>query len=133
VRATALQSLAAAVAGLALSHTISRAIFTGFITSRIGFFRTPKMADAPALVRALADAREELLLMSALWLAAFAILAVQGWDMLDLKIWAVMLLVQSIPYAAAGIVSLISALPRLPARLVGEMGELDEPGLSPRS
>ncbi len=131
VKATALQSLAAAIAGLALSHTISRAIFTGLLTSRVGFFRTPKMADAPALVRAVADAREELMMMGALWLAAYTTLAVQGWDMLDIKIWALMLMVQSIPYAAAGLMSLISALPRLPARLVGEMGEMDEHGFTP--
>jgi hypothetical protein len=37
-----------------------------------------------------------------------------------------MLLVQSIPYAAAVIMSLVSAMPRLSARWVGTMGELED-------
>lgn len=131
VRATARQSLAAALAGLALSHTISHAIITGFITKGVGFFRTPKMENPPALIRAFMDAREELLMMTALLLAAVAVQIAQPWGMLDMKIWSVMLVVQSIPYFAAGLVSLTSALPNLPASLVGTMGELDEPGMIP--
>jgi exo-beta-1,3-glucanase (GH17 family)/cellulose synthase/poly-beta-1,6-N-acetylglucosamine synthase-like glycosyltransferase len=132
VRATIRQSLAAAIAGLSLSHTIARAILTGFVNSGIGFFRTPKMANAPALLRAASDAREELLLLLGLWVAAWGVLEVQGRDMLDIKVWALMLVVQSIPYAASGMMSLISALPRLPARLVGIMGELQEELPTPR-
>jgi exo-beta-1,3-glucanase (GH17 family)/cellulose synthase/poly-beta-1,6-N-acetylglucosamine synthase-like glycosyltransferase len=62
VTATLRQSLAAGLAGLALSHTIARAMFGGLVTGKLGFFRTPKMAEAPAVIRALADAREEALL-----------------------------------------------------------------------
>ena len=39
---------------------------------------------------------------------------------------AVMLLLQSVPYAAALIVSIISALPRLPATWIGETGSMSE-------
>lgn len=35
----------AALAGLALSHTIAKAVLYGFFTSSIPFFRTPKNAD----------------------------------------------------------------------------------------
>jgi hypothetical protein len=113
------QSLGAACAGLALSHTIARAIMTGLVNSRIGFFRTPKLASRSALLESLLHSREELLLMSALWLGAYGVMAIQGGDMPDVTLWAVMLLVQSTPYAAAVLMSLIGALPQLPARLVG--------------
>ncbi len=126
VRATVQQSLGAALAGLALSHTIARAMLTGLLTRKIGFFRTPKMADAPAVLRALADAREEALLFVALWLGAWSVLRVQDENILDVRIWSVVLVVQSLPYAAAVLLSLISALRNLPARLVGVMSPIDQ-------
>ncbi|MGB5833877.1 MAG: glycosyltransferase [Thiohalocapsa sp.] len=124
VAATWRQSLAAGVAGLALSHTISRAMFTGLFSDGLGFFRTPKLANAPTLVRVLADAREEVLLMLAFWLGAFAVLQREDSFMADVQVWAAVLLVQSVPYAASLIVSLISAMPRLPASLVGPLDEM---------
>ena len=119
------QSLAAGIAGLALSHVIARAMVTGFVTRKIGFFRTPKGAPANALWRAIGDAREELLFLTALALAAAALLQLRpDAEMLDIRIWTVVLAVQAIPYAAAVLVSLISGLPRLPASVVGSMGQL---------
>ena len=51
VAATVRQSIAAALAGLALSHTIARAILSGMFSSKLGFFRTPKQADHHGLLR----------------------------------------------------------------------------------
>jgi exo-beta-1,3-glucanase (GH17 family)/cellulose synthase/poly-beta-1,6-N-acetylglucosamine synthase-like glycosyltransferase len=124
VQASLRQSLAAGLAGLAVSHVIARAMLTGFITRKIGFFRTPKQAAAHGPLQALMDAREELLFLAALALGAFAVGLREDGDMLDVRVWAVMLLVQCIPYAAAVLVSLISAIPRLPGRLVGPMQRL---------
>ncbi len=124
VTATRLQSLAAGLAGLALSHTIARAMLTGFITRRIGFFRTPKNAQANAIVKALGDAREELLFVIALVLAIIGVMMRKDSDMLDVRIWASVLAIQAVPYAASVIVSLISGLPKLPAKLVGVMAPL---------
>ena len=126
VRATARQSVGAALAGLALSHTIARAMLTGLFTRKIGFFRTPKMANAPALLRALADASEEGLLCVAMWLGAWSALHVQDATILDVRIWSLVLVVQSLPYVAAVLLSLISALRKLPARLVGVMSPIQE-------
>jgi len=124
VAATLRQSLAAGIAGLALSHTVARAVWTGFATRRLGFFRTPKLAQAPALIRAVADVREELLFLVALWLAAAFVLMREDAYMLDVRVWATVLLVQSVSYLATILVSLISAGRTLPAGLVGAMGEI---------
>ena len=130
VQAGLRQSLAAGLAGLALSHVIARAMLTGFVTRKIGFFRTPKHADVHGLWRALLDAREELLFLVAMLLAAVAVTLRDDGDMLDIRVWMAMLLVQAVPYAAAVLVSLISAAPRLPSNLVGGMERLRHPGTS---
>ncbi len=121
VDATLRQSLAAALAGLALSHTISRAMLAGMFSDKLGFYRTPKLAQAPALILALADAREEGLFVIAFWFGAA--LVTQRYDayQLDLHIWVAVLLVQSIPYLASVLVSLVSAMQWLPASLIGVM------------
>lgn len=126
VAATLRQSLAAGLAGLALSHTIARAMLAGFVTPGIGFFRTPKKATTSALSRALLDAREEMLFLVALVLGAIGVLLRPDGDMLDNRIWALVLGVQGIPYAAALLVAFISAIPRLPAGIVGPMGNMSD-------
>jgi exo-beta-1,3-glucanase (GH17 family)/cellulose synthase/poly-beta-1,6-N-acetylglucosamine synthase-like glycosyltransferase len=115
---TARQTLAAALAGLALSHTIARAMWLGLVTRDKPFLRTPKMERASAVSRALGAAREECMMMIALWLAAAAIAFQHGSDTLDLLLWTIVLLVQSIPYLAALLVSMVSAFPGLRAELV---------------
>jgi len=124
VAATFRQSIAAALAGLALSHAIALAMLTGFVTKKIGFFRTPKMATANTVLKAFADARQETILLVALLAAAVGVISVQGREMLDVKVWAAVLVVQAIPYAASLLLSLISAFPKLPASMVGPMGEM---------
>ncbi|EGV16539.1 glycosyltransferase family 2 protein [Thiocapsa marina] len=121
VTATLRQSFAAGLAGLALSHTIARAVFGGLSSGGLGFFRTPKLAQAPAFIRALADAREEGLFVIAFWLAAGLVMLRDDAYMLDVRVWVAVLIVQSIPYLAAVVVSLISAATTLPASLVGPM------------
>ncbi len=125
VTATLRQSLAAGLAGLALSHTISRAMFGGLVTGKLGFFRTPKMAEAPAVIRALADAREEALFAFAFLLAGALVMLREDAYMLDVRIWVAVLVVQSIPYLASVLVSLTSAWQKLPASLVGVMSVMD--------
>ena len=114
------QTLAAALAGLALSHTIGIAVMKGLFTSNEPFFRTPKRAEPHALFRALASAREESLLMVTLWLAAWGLIRIPRGEIgsPDLSMWIAVLLIQSIPYAASLLVSLISAFP-IPASVLG--------------
>ena len=67
------QTVAAAVAGLALTHTIGRAVVKGLFTRSEPFFRTPKDGESARLLHALAAAREESLMMLGLWLAAWGV------------------------------------------------------------
>jgi len=126
VNANTVQTIAAALAGLGLTHTIGLAILTGFFVRSKPFFRTPKQAHKHAVFKALNAAREEALLFFALCLASFAIINAFGTETLDLLIWSIMLLFQSVPYAAAVIVSIISAIPALPASWIGETGSMQQ-------
>ena len=134
VGATPRQTLAAAFAGLALSHTIGGAVLAGLFTHDQPFFRTPKRAHAHALLQALLDCREEALIMLGLWLAAFGsyyaaaeVMRDQGVSagMRDQGVWTLVLLIQSVPYFAAVLVSLVSAFPALPASWIGRAEDMD--------
>src|SRR5579862_3457964 len=119
------QTIAAAIAGLALTHTIGTAAVKGLVTRSEPFFRTPKYGATSGVLRALAAAREETLMMCGLMLSAWAVAhfsPTEGQDRFawgpDRLAWIVVLLVQAIPHASSLIVSLVSAFP-LPARLLG--------------
>ncbi|MFT8230569.1 glycosyltransferase [Pseudomonas guariconensis] len=105
-------AFAAALAGLALSHTIAKAVLYGFFTSSMPFFRTPKNADSHGLLVAISEAREELFIMLLLWGAALGIYLVQGLPGADMRFWVAMLLVQSLLYLAALVMAMLSSLPK---------------------
>ncbi|MEB0204137.1 glycosyltransferase [Pseudomonas sp. CCC3.1] len=105
-------AFAAALAGLALSHTIAKAVLYGFFTTSIPFFRTPKNADNHGFWVAISEAREEVFIMLLLWGAALGIFVVHGLPSNDMRFWVVMLLVQSLPYLAALIMAFTSSLPK---------------------
>jgi hypothetical protein len=127
VGATFTQTVAAAIAGLGLSHTVGSAMLSGFVNRQRPFFRTPKRTSRHAWLQSLAAAREEAVLMFGLWIAAYAVSSIPDMDgdlpgligSPDLTVWVTVLLVQSIPYAATVIVSLVSSL-RLPGHWIGE-------------
>ncbi len=118
VKATLTQTMASALAGLALSHTIAKAIMYGLVTNSLPFFRTPKIVKGRKFWHALQSAREEGLIGLALLLAVHGIIMQQGSETPDVLVWVIVLLVQSIPYLAAVIVSIISAFAPLPAKLI---------------
>ena len=118
VGANVRQTIAAAVAGLALAHTIGLATIKGMLTRSEPFFRTPKNASRQALWQAFGAAREETLMLVALVLAAFGVSQIPVTSGPDLTTWMVVLLIQAVPYACSLLVSLASAL-ALPAWLVG--------------
>ncbi|MBE0438963.1 MAG: glycosyltransferase [Gammaproteobacteria bacterium] len=112
------ETIAAAFAGLALSHTIAKAMWLGIFTTGRPFIRTPKKEQSVALFHAIGAASEECLIMLALWSAAatlYSQASIETWDML---LWIVVLLVQSLPYFSAVLVSIVSAFPNLKASLI---------------
>ncbi|UFN51018.1 glycosyltransferase [Roseomonas sp. OT10] len=103
--------LAAALGGLALTHTIGKAVWQGLFKRRAHFARTPKMEDAPALVQAFATAREEIILLALLWTAVLGVYLVHRNGTWEAVLWSVILLVQSVPYLAAVSMAVVAALP----------------------
>jgi exo-beta-1,3-glucanase (GH17 family)/cellulose synthase/poly-beta-1,6-N-acetylglucosamine synthase-like glycosyltransferase len=105
------QRLGAAVAAMALTHSIARAMFRGIFTTNAPFMRTPKAEDRPALVRAIMAAREESLILFALWVAAIAIAGRYGIGYTETQLWVAVLMVQSVPYMAALYLSILNTRP----------------------
>ncbi|MBI4774724.1 MAG: glycosyltransferase [Deltaproteobacteria bacterium] len=119
------QTLAAAIAGLALSHTIAKAMLAGLVTRGKPFFRTPKMAKASVLMKSLAVSVEEILLLGALLSAAVTIGSLQVMQSLDMHLWVAVLIVQSVPYAATLFMALISALPHRRRAVLAKTAEAE--------
>ncbi len=105
-------SVGAAVAGLALSHTIGKAVVYGLVTKTIPFFRTPKLRGQGGLLQAVDEAREELYILFLLWGALAGLLTIHEMDTTDAYAWAVMLVLQSLGYLAAVVMSFLAVLPR---------------------
>lgn len=103
----------AATAGLALSHTVGKAVISGLFTSNQPFLRTPKLENTAAFRQVLAIASEELAVFVALWvaIAVTATMETGGFDEPVAVIWMIMLAVQSLPYAASVVMAWVSVLP----------------------
>jgi exo-beta-1,3-glucanase (GH17 family)/cellulose synthase/poly-beta-1,6-N-acetylglucosamine synthase-like glycosyltransferase len=111
-------AIGASLAGLALTHTIGLAVLRGLSGRPLAFYRTPKQAGQGTVARAFVEAREETLLMLALWLAAGAVAARVSLESPDVMVWISVLLLQSIPPASSLLLALIAGL-GLPARWIG--------------
>ncbi len=93
--------LGAALAGMALSHAVARAVWQGLFTSGKPFFRTPKCAGKAPILQAFMMAREEVALLLALIGCAVAVLVQFTMQNQNAALWAGMLVVQTLPYWAA--------------------------------
>ncbi|RJQ82206.1 MAG: glycosyltransferase [Desulfobacteraceae bacterium] len=116
VQASIAQTLAAVLAGFALSHTIAKAVLLGFFTRNKPFYRTPKMAPKLAMLRAVVNAYQEVAMMAAFLGAAVGVHLRQASTSFDLQLWIIVLLVQAVPYAAALMMSMISGFQGLPVK-----------------
>jgi hypothetical protein len=101
----------AAIAGMALSHAVARAVWQGLFTSGKPFFRTPKCENKPAATQVFMMAREELILLAILLLCGTAILIIFTPQNMNANLWAGMLAVQTLPYWAAFFMSCINVWP----------------------
>ncbi len=110
------QRLLSAVAGMGLTYAIAWAMWQGIFTKHTPFMRTPKMAEKVGLKDAVKMTLEETSLMLLHWLAALAVL-IPGHNYYDpeIRLWSVVLVVQSMPFLAALVASIISTLPSRPA------------------
>ena len=109
-------TIAAALAGLALSYTISKAMLYGVFTDKIPFLRTPKLKDRESWWFALLLVSEELTIALLLIAASIGVALLPDSGTTDVRLWICAMLVQSLPYSAAVIMSLISsAKPFTPA------------------
>ncbi|MFH0822597.1 MAG: glycosyltransferase [Pseudomonadota bacterium] len=116
------ETLGAVMAGMSLCHTVGRAVLTGFVTTGQPFFRTPKCEDKPQVYQAIAAASEETALAAALWIMAFGVGITQGLEFPVAMLWCFALLVQSLPYVASVVFSLINMAP-VDAPVLGNVSE----------
>jgi hypothetical protein len=117
-------ALIASVAGLALTHTVGKAVLIGLLTSGKPFLRTPKCEDPTDFAQVLRAAWQETTLFGVCIVAIFAMIAQTGYDDPSATIWTelvrnfgdparalwtTMLIIQSLPYAATVATAWVSA------------------------
>lgn len=99
----------ASVAGLALTHTVGKAMWSGLLTSGAPFLRTPKCEDSARFSQVLRVIWQEALLLTLLLIAMVSMLFDRGLTDPAVTLWMVMLGVQALPYAATFITASVSA------------------------
>ncbi len=99
----------ASVAGLSLTHVVAKAVWSGIFTSGTPFFRTPKCADEAMLSQALRGVWQETTLLGFCVLAIVSVMETGRFDDPAAWLWIIMLVVQSLPYAATVVTAAISA------------------------
>ncbi len=117
VRCGFFHTLGATVAGMALTHTVAIALWQGLFTSGRPFLRTPKCEQERPFFAGLMTIRQELLLLTSLWTAAFFLSQQASYDNLSGHLWIAVLLVQSTPYLATASMFLSNMLPALKKQL----------------
>jgi len=103
-------ALVASVAGLALTHSVAKAVVSGLLTSGKPFLRTPKCEDPALLSQALRVVWQETTLLGLCVLAAASVFMVHGYEDPAALLWMVMLVVQSLPYLATVVTAILSAV-----------------------
>lgn len=104
-----LGAVLASTAGLALTHTVGKAVLAGLATSRKPFLRTPKCQNPAELREALHLVWQEMCLLSLCALAIVAMVFIRGFDDPAATLWMIMLTIQSLPYFATVLTACISA------------------------
>ncbi|MGZ8137180.1 MAG: glycosyltransferase [Methylococcaceae bacterium] len=126
VPCSVVQSLGAALSGLALTHTVARGTIQGLFTSGKPFMRTPKYEKQGPLFAGLMVVRQELILLILLGAAISAVASIEHFDNLSGRLWISVLSVQAVPYVATLLTLLISIAPHYgrKSKLLAE--ELDD-------
>jgi len=117
----------ASIAGLSLTHTVGKAVWTGLLTSGKPFLRTPKCADPASFAQVLRVVWQEAVLLTLLILAMISMGFDRGFQDPAVSLWMVMLGVQSLPYLATMVTARISARSnRTPGALSAEAVKLPQ-------
>jgi exo-beta-1,3-glucanase (GH17 family)/cellulose synthase/poly-beta-1,6-N-acetylglucosamine synthase-like glycosyltransferase len=103
-------AILASTAGLSLTHTVAKAVWTGLFTSRRPFLRTPKCEDPAMLSQVLRLAWQELMLLVLGTLAVLGLALDRGFDDPAAILWMAMLSIQTLPYLATIVTAALSAL-----------------------
>ena len=120
-------AVVASVAGLALTHSVGKAVWTGLFTSGKPFLRTPKCADPANFTQVLRVIWQEAMLCVLLVIAMISMAFDRGFQDPAVTMWMVMLGIQALPYAATLITARISARAnRKPATLPGDAPTLSK-------
>jgi hypothetical protein len=100
----------ASVAGLALTHAVGKAVWTGLFTRGKPFLRTPKCADSAQFSQVLRVVWQETTLLALLLVAMVSMAFDRGLIDPAVTMWMVMLGIQALPYAATLITASVSAM-----------------------
>ena len=119
-------AVVASVAGLSLTHSVGKAVWTGLLTSGKPFLRTPKCADPASFTQVLRVVWQEAVLCTLLIMAMISMAFDRGFQDPAVTMWMVMLGVQSLPYVATMITAKISAQ----ANRKADVAPADTPTLS---
>jgi exo-beta-1,3-glucanase (GH17 family)/cellulose synthase/poly-beta-1,6-N-acetylglucosamine synthase-like glycosyltransferase len=102
-------ALIASVSGLALTHTVGKAVLVGLLTSGKPFLRTPKCEDPADFAQVLRSAWQEATLFGLCVAAILAMAFNRGFEDPAATLWMTMLIIQSLPYAATVATAWVSA------------------------
>lgn len=105
------EMLGAALAGLALSHTVGIATIQGLFTSGRPFIRTPKCEKSRPVWAGLQSIRQESLMLLLLLTMTVSFYRIDHFDNFSGQLWLSVLMVQTVPYVATLMVLLINLMP----------------------
>lgn len=120
--------LGASVLSVGLAHAIARGVFTGLVKKKGVFVRTPKGWRAQGALAFFGPIREEIGMLVALLLGAFALVSLRGANDLETQLWVGILCLQCIPYVAAIACQIAAYMPEkpMPPQTVGALvGKLE--------
>lgn len=110
VRSGVRGAVMASVAGLSLTHAVGKAVISGLFTRGKPFLRTPKCEDQALLSQALRKVWQETTLFVLCLLALLSLASGGNFDDPAVRLWMVMISVQSLPYLATIVTAAISAM-----------------------
>jgi len=102
-------TMGATLAGLSLSYTVGKAVWYGLFTSKLPFFRTPKLEKRAQLLSALTDCWQEAVISILLIGSGALVAATRGQFEPEAWLWSAILWLQAVPFLSSIGMSVMSA------------------------